>query len=84
MNRKWKIVIHEPPWEFAESLRKRDRDRLRSAFATLKAHPFAETDAEVQTPNDRTHSIRNLQGFRIRYWLDLVVGEVVIVNIERA
>lgn len=84
MRRDWKIVAHEPAWDFSDSLRKPDRERLRRAFLDLKTHPFTEPDEEVRLPGDRIHSVRVIHGFRIRYWLDLLVAEIIVVDVEKA
>ncbi len=50
----------------------------------LKSHPFAPPDEAVRERGGRVHSIRVIQGYRVRYWLDLLVAEIVVLEIERA
>ena len=79
----WQAVYHQPAWDFAESLTKRERHRLNDAIGEIRSQPFAEADSEIETVNERTVFLRVVKNFQVHYWLDVFVKQVVIVRLDR-
>ena len=83
MNREWQYVLHQRAAESIDSLRARERREIRAALHQLVAHPFADPDAEIRPPQDRSYQVRNVGRLRLVYWLDVYVREVCVVRVER-
>jgi len=83
MSRAWQYVVHQRVVEFMDGLRPGDRRSLRNAMLDLVAHPWQDPAAEMRPANDRAYYVKELEGFRIVYWLDVYVKEVCIVRMDR-
>ena len=82
MNRAWQYVLHQQASEFIDQLPASQRRKMRDALRVLVAQPFADADAEIRPANDRNYQVRNVDRFRIVYWLDVFVREVCVVRVE--
>jgi len=83
MTREWQYVLHQRAAEFIDRLPARERREVRAALHQLVARPFADPDAEIRPPQDRSYQVRNVGHLRLVYWLDVYVSEVCVVRVER-
>jgi hypothetical protein len=83
MSREWQYVLHQRVVEFMDGIRPADRRRLRDAIFDLVRHPWQDPASEIRPANDRAYYVKDLDGFRIVYWLDAYVKEVCIVRVDR-
>jgi mRNA-degrading endonuclease RelE of RelBE toxin-antitoxin system len=82
MNSGWQLVIHEQAWDFAESLRSAEKAQLKQGLRLLRQTPNDRPDAVRRSPAGRDYSVRYFGRFRVVYWLDSLVQEIRIVEIE--
>jgi hypothetical protein len=69
----WQLVFDEVPFRLFLSRRLSERRILLSAFESLKADPYQQTDFDIEDASQRQLSIRAFRPFLITYWLDASV-----------
>jgi hypothetical protein len=82
MNSGWQLVIHEQAWDFSETLGSAEKGRLKRGLRSLVNDPSQRPDALRRSPAGRDYSVKYFGRFRALYWLDPLVQEVRIVEIE--
>lgn len=80
---RWRLIVHEEAVEFMLRQRGSRLRTLRAALDSIAQHPFQDHDACVRGDCGRLHSVRQIQAWRITYWLDVFVHQVRIVEIDR-
>ena len=76
------LVIHEQAWDFSEMLGSAGKAQLKRGLRSLVNDPSPRPDALRRSPAGRDYSVKYFGRFRVLYWLDPLVQEVRIVNIE--
>jgi hypothetical protein len=79
----WKLVIDEAAFQFFVSTRAGERRNLLAAFEQLRADPNRPPDYHTKDATDRALSVWGNRPFLITYWLDALVSEIRIVDIQR-
>ena len=82
MSSAWQLVIHEQAWDFSETLGSAEKARLKRALRSPLHDPGQTPDALRRSPAGREYSVKYFGRFRVLYWLDPLVQEVRIVEIE--
>ena len=82
MTPSWQLVIHEQAWDNSESLRSAEKARLKRDLRSLAFDPTQRPDALRRSSSGREYSVKYFGRFRVYYWLDSLVQEVRIVEIE--
>ena len=80
----WKYVLDQKALEFFISKRGAVRSQLTRAFLDLVSYPMQHGLWRGRDEFGRDVDIGLFGNFLIHYWVDLVVKEVRIVDIERA
>ncbi len=79
----WKIVLDEDVFQFFVSSRPKERRTLMAAFEALRSNPRRQADYFVRDPTGRSLSVWACRPFLITYWLDALVWEIRLVNLQR-
>jgi len=79
----WKVVIDEAAFQFFVSSHASDRRKLLGAFVRLRSDPQRRPDYFSKDATGRTLSVWADRPFLITYWLDAIVSEIRIVNLQK-
>jgi hypothetical protein len=82
MSSGWQLVVHEQAWEFSETRRSPELTQLKRGLRSLVNDPNQIPDGHRRSPAGRDYSVKYFGHFRVLYWLDSLVQEVRIVEIE--
>ena len=83
MSQPWHFLLHQDALEFSDACRPVERRKIREALRRLADEAPPKPDGEIPRPNKRTLYVRHAGQFRIIYWLDVWVREIVVVQIDR-
>ena len=79
----WKLVLDEAVLHFFASSRLTERRQLLSALEQLRSDPQREAHYVSKDAAGRDLSVIAIRPFLITYWLDMLIREIRIINIER-
>jgi len=79
----WKLVLAEQAFQFFSGLRAVERRKLLNSFEQLKRDPRFIRDFGIKDSTGRPLSVLAASPFLITYWLDDLVCEVRIEDIQR-
>lgn len=82
MNDDWRLVFDEDAFQFVLTRRLRERLLLFKTLDSLRTDPYQVGDFELADSTGRELFVRRARPFLVTYWLDALVKEVRVVNIE--
>ena len=79
----WKLVLDEAAFQFFVSAPAGERRKLLSAFDQLRNNPNRQPDYQSKDSTGRTLSVFAMRPFLLTYWIDALVSEVRVLNIQK-
>ena len=82
--RTYEVILHEQAWAALHATKGADRQRLLAVLDQVKAAPFRTGDYRQRDSTGRMSEVVLLGRWLVTFWSDHAVGEIRVVELERA